>query len=335
MRWTRPSRSMIVNLVLVLTAFGLLGAAIASKWDTIRDVLSRPIDRGAFGAAFGLYLLGLLLTFTRWYILVRTLQIPFRPIDALRLGFVGNVFNLVIPGAVGGDVIKAVFLARARPDRKAASIASMVIDRLLGLAGLFLLAGIAGVFAFGRAPSQARILIVTTWVALVCGLIGLAVIFTPKLYPFLERFTSGKPKLAHLLHELERAASSYRDRIGVVVGCLLFSTLIHSIYVVAFYLASRAIFESIPSFSEHLLMVPLVLFTTAVPLPFGALGLTENASGVMFQLVGHPDGAVAMMAFRVLMYAGGVVSSLVYLANFRQIRDLRTQEAPAPAPLEL
>jgi hypothetical protein len=69
-------------------------------------------------------------------------------------------------------------------------------------------------------------------------------------------------------------------------------------------------------------MVPLILFTTAVPLPFGALGLTEEVSDQLFALVRHPEGALAMMGFRVLMYAGALVSLTVYLANLRQVRGL-------------
>ena len=55
--------------------------------------------------------------------------------DAVRLGFIGNIFNLVIPGAVGGDVIKAAFLCRMQPDKKPQAVASMVLDRILGLLG--------------------------------------------------------------------------------------------------------------------------------------------------------------------------------------------------------
>ena len=40
----------------------------------------------------------------------------------------------------------------------------------------------------------------------------------------------------------------------------------------------------------------------------------------------HPDGALAMMGFRVLMYGGGLVSACFYLANIRQVRSL-TDEA--------
>ena len=50
------------------------------------------------------------------------------------LGFIGIVFNLVIPGAVGGDLIKAAYLVRMHI-KKTQAIASMVIDRILGLLG--------------------------------------------------------------------------------------------------------------------------------------------------------------------------------------------------------
>ena len=40
----------------------------------------------------------LVVTFLRWHRLVTALGLPFRVRDAIRLGFIGNVFNLVIPG---------------------------------------------------------------------------------------------------------------------------------------------------------------------------------------------------------------------------------------------
>ena len=118
-------------------------------------------------------------------------------------------------------------------------------------------------------------------------------------------------------------SATYRRRLGLVAGCLLSASLTHGLFVVAFYAVSRALFRNgLPSFADHLLMVPLTLFTTAVPLPFGALGLTENISARLFDLVGHPGGALAMMGFRVLMYGGGLLSLSVYLANLRQVRSL-------------
>ncbi len=55
------------------------------------------------------------LTFVRWYLLVRALGLHFRLLDAFRLGFLGYLFNFVSVGSVGGDLFKAIFIAREQP----------------------------------------------------------------------------------------------------------------------------------------------------------------------------------------------------------------------------
>jgi uncharacterized protein (TIRG00374 family) len=318
----RPARGLWVNALLVTLAFGLLGLAVYQNRAQVHDVLSRPVDARYLAAGFAVYLLGLVVSFLRWYALVRVIDARFTPGAAFLLGFIGNVFNLVIPGAVGGDFAKAAYLVRMDVNRTQA-IASMVIDRILGLLGLFLLAGAAGAFAWPLATTPVRVLIVLVWGAVVTGFLVLGAIFNHSLTRRFPSLLEGHGKLAGVLHELTVMSKTYKRRLDVVAGCLGASVLVHFLMVTAFYAASLAIFPAgVPSYPRHLLIVPLILFSTAVPLPFGALGLTENVSGELFKLVTHPGGAVAMMAFRVLMYAGGLVSLAVYLANIRQVRGL-------------
>ena len=62
----------------------------------------------------------------------------------------------------------------------------------------------------------------------------------------------------------------------------------------------------------------------AVPLPFGALGLSEGVADQLLGLVGHPSGALAMMSFRILMFCCGLTGAIIYLANLREVRGLTT-----------
>ncbi|HEV3166533.1 MAG TPA: lysylphosphatidylglycerol synthase transmembrane domain-containing protein [Isosphaeraceae bacterium] len=326
----RPLRSIAINLVLAALAFGLLAMAIYKNRDQINEVLHRPLDSRLLTLAFSVFMLAMVLTFLRWYLLVRALQIPFRVRDAMRLGFIGNVFNLVIPGAVGGDLIKAYYLCREQA-KKAQAIASMVIDRVVGLLGLFLLAGVMGLGIWPTAGTDVRRLIVVVWAAVITGFVGLAVMFLPALYRPLSQLVAGRKKLESILEELVATASAYRERIGVVAFALGMAMVIHSLYVVAFFTLSLALFPKIPTLGQHFVMVPLALFTTAVPLPFGALGLSEQVSDQLFKLVNHPGGAVAMMGYRVLMYAGGLISACVYLANIRQVKSLTDMASGEPA----
>ncbi len=316
-------RSLILNLVGVTLAFSLLGLAITQNRVELAKVFAKRVDYRYFAAGLMIYLTALMITFMRWMMLVRAQGIMLSWWDAVRLGFIGNVFNLVIPGAVGGDVIKAAYLGRMQPDKKPQAWASMVLDRILGLLGLFLLAGVAGLVSWNSVDGQVRVLIGLVWGFLAAGFAVLTVVFSPALYRPLNRLVAGRRKLEAVVVRLEAIGMAYRRRLGTVVAMLGVSVLIHSLLVLAFFIASAALFDSMPTLGQHYLMVPLVLFTTAVPLPFGALGLTEQISGRLFQLVNHADGAVAMMAFRVLMYASGAISACVYLANLRQVRTLR------------
>ena len=81
----------------------------------------------------------ILLTFLRWFCLVAALRFQFTIRDAMRLGFIGYLFNFVAPGSVGGDLVKAALLAKEQPDRRATAVATVLLDRILGMLALFMI----------------------------------------------------------------------------------------------------------------------------------------------------------------------------------------------------
>ena len=56
---------------------------------------------------------------------------------------IGLFFNIVVPGLTGGDLVKAVLAARDHPERKAAAMISVLVDRLIGVLVLVLLGAVA------------------------------------------------------------------------------------------------------------------------------------------------------------------------------------------------
>ena len=119
-------------------------------------------------------------------------------------------------------------------------------------------------------------------------------------------------------------STTYRLRLDVVLGALGLSVAGHALSVLAFFTVGKMLFptEMTTTLAQHYLMVPLTLFSTIVPLPFGALGLSEGVGDQLFQLVGHPSGALNMMGFRVLTYGCGLIAACVYLANLGDVRAL-------------
>ena len=66
------------------------------------------------------------------------MALPFRIRDAFRLSFLSYLLNFVSVGSVGGDLFKAFFIAREQPGRRTEAVATVVVDRIVGLYGLLL-----------------------------------------------------------------------------------------------------------------------------------------------------------------------------------------------------
>ncbi|WP_165063832.1 lysylphosphatidylglycerol synthase transmembrane domain-containing protein [Paludisphaera rhizosphaerae] len=324
----KPRKSLVgtlVNLGLIALAFALLAVVIYQNREKLRDVFSRKLDLRLLVAGIAIFHCSVMLTFVRWYALVRVIEPRFTLRSTFLLGFIGYVFNLVIPGAVGGDLIKAAYLVRMHI-RKTQAVASMVIDRILGLMGLFLLASIAGVFAWSMTTPAVQRLILAAWIATGAGFALLAAVFGQVFSRFMPAsMKSEHSKLGTITTELNTMSSTYRSRLDVVLLALGLSVVGHTLNVFALYLMGRMLFPDMSTtLGQHYLMGPLTLFTMAVPLPFGALGFTEGAADQLFNLVGHPSGALAMMGFRILMYSLGLTGAVVYLLNLKEVRGLTT-----------
>ncbi len=316
----------VVNLVLVLLAFGLLGLVLWRNREKIQQVFAQPLDLRLLVLGVLIFQSSLVLTYLRWYLLVRVIEPKFKLRSTMLLGFIGYVFNLVIPGAVGGDFIKAAYLVRMHI-KKTQAIASMVIDRIVGLLGLFVLAAIAGIVAWSEATPEVRKLIVAAWLVTGAGFVLLALIFTQAVSRVFPGIGGGHGRLASIMTELKAMSTTYRTRLDVVSIAVILSMVGHALNVFAFYLMGKMLFPTTmaTTLAQHFLMVPLTLFTMVVPIPFGALGVSEGVGDQLGKLVGHPGGALAMLGFRVLMYACGLISACVYVANLREVRGLTAE----------
>ena len=101
--------------------------------------------------------------------------------DAFRLGFLGYLMNFVSLGSVGGDLFKAVFIAHEQPGKRAEAVATVFIDRVVGLYGLFVVATIA-ILCTGQlqtAVEQVRIISIGTLAGTVVGAVGILALLVP------------------------------------------------------------------------------------------------------------------------------------------------------------
>ena len=85
--------------------------------------------------------------FLRWLVFVRALDLHVPGMVLLRYFFVGLFGNLFLPSSVGGDIIKVWGVCQYTP-HKPKVIASVILDRLSGFAGIVIVATIAFIFGY-------------------------------------------------------------------------------------------------------------------------------------------------------------------------------------------
>lgn len=130
--------------------FGLLAYVLSKNWAPkgnnpgIQGLLQQAPDVFNFVTIAVMVTLCTCVQFFRWYLLVRALDLPFTIGAAYRLGLVGSFWNTFAPGSVGGDLVKAYYIARGQPGRRAAAVATVIVDRLVGLFGLLWYSAVFG-----------------------------------------------------------------------------------------------------------------------------------------------------------------------------------------------
>src|SRR5690348_255729 len=93
-------------------------------------VLERALQYpGLFALAGGLIFLVFPLSALRWWLFTSALGYPMSYAWSLRTTFTGQFFNVFLPGAVGGDMVRVMLAYRASQGGMSGLIFSVLIDR--------------------------------------------------------------------------------------------------------------------------------------------------------------------------------------------------------------
>jgi hypothetical protein len=308
------------------------------------QIAAAPKNWGFALLAFGLIGGSSLVTFGRWYVLVRAQEFSFRLRDAIRYGFVGMVMNYVAPGAVGGDLFKAVLLARDQTSRRAVAFATVLLDRMLGLLALFVV-GACTTLLPQQAPQNANLRLTT--ILLVCGslagLCGLVTMLVPATtrWKWVNRLAQ-LPLVGKMLGELIHGVKLYQSRPGSVFAALGLSLIGHAGMITGFYFCALWMQQPwVPDLADHFYFMPTAeLFSVLIPTPGGVGALEEAVSWFYIQLKpavipevqARGAGAMAGIAFRVVAVAIAMIGWGYYVASRREISAAIEEASHGPIP---
>lgn len=305
-------------LILLGVLYWLINSFSEDDWQTLKN---QPKNWWLLSLGAATVLVAHIVSFLRWMILVRTLGVPFSVLEAIRLGFLGNLFNMVSAGSVGGDVFKAIAAARHIPEKRPEVVGSVLVDRAVGLLGLVIVASVGLVVAsvFAELDSTLKAIRNGAIAVTVVGISGLmAVTLFGRRLPF--HLLGRIPYLGTSFVRLAESGLVLDGRLPVVLLLMAVSCSVHCLLTTATFLISQSMYASPPTLGEHFQVVPPAMAAGALPLTPGGVGLQEAAIAGLFERLPNMSegfsGVVVAAMYRLFLLLVAGIGAVFYVTGF-------------------
>ena len=193
-----------------------------------------------------------------------------------RVYFVGYAAGQILPTAIGGDAVRIIEHARRRPEAKANAAAAVLMERVIGAAGVLLVVAVGIAIAAGRYENVRALVFLEIVFVAITALI-LAVLFSRRLSrPLEERvFPLGRRlRLEGPVTSLYRAMHEYREVPGPLFVVLAVTMAVQFVRIVAIWLCGEAVGVDVSPL-VYFILGPLLFLIQMVPVTLNGLGVRE------------------------------------------------------------
>lgn len=314
-RQKSPLLWFIFKLTIAVALMGWLVGSGALDFSALRIFVDHPSLLVLNLMVFALCALASAL---RWLLLLRTVDtfVPFG--KGIGLQLVGLFFNVATPGNVGGDLVKAVMVAREEPSGKRAGIFVVpLIERLIGLVGLLAMAALLLPISSYESRSLANSVLVLAAGSLIA----------PTLVMLLIRWRGqrmvtrlgGSSRLARLVSKVLEALILMARNPVQVVWALLLSMFVHGIGMAYFWLLVEVVSGQSTSLGTVASVFPLGNLVLVVPITPSGFGIGHLAFEELMLANGLHSGATVFNVYLIGMITPALLGLFPYLTRRRSM----------------
>jgi len=301
------------RILFTLGALWLLASKL--NWQEFLATL-RGARAGWLLAALAAYGGVVLVSIVRWHLLLEVAGAAVGWVRTAQLAVAGLFFNSVLPGVMGGDVVRAFWATRDAPQARPAAVVSILLERVLGLAATVIL-GAALILPrweeLNRHPvTHAGALAFVT----MAGILFVILLILATLAS--GRLLAGDSSVAWRKTVAEGAQACrvcLTHPVGAGFGLVL-SLTSQTLLVTLFFAVAQAM--SLPAdFWQLASVLPMVAMVTVLPISWNGLGLREAAFVTFLGVFGVPAAqavAISLTAFAVIL-AWNLFGGAVYLVT--------------------
>jgi uncharacterized protein (TIRG00374 family) len=235
-----------------------------------------------------------------------------------RYFWLGLFFNQLLPSSIGGDAIRGYCLVRDGQSVGRATL-SVLLDRILGMAGLVVLIALAIPYAMNLISNpEMQWGMMSALLVVIAGFIAILFIDI-----FTRRFSSWR-----VMKGLTTLASDARQLLGSRqgLGLVLFSVLIHILSIVVVGMLSSALSIKV-DWIALTIIVPITTLLITIPLSIAGWGVREGVMVVGLGYVGiAPEEALALsILYGLLTLVVALPGMLAWLAD-PAVRSLKVNK---------
>jgi uncharacterized protein (TIRG00374 family) len=257
------------------------------------------------------FLLGHVLSALKWRLLIsESGEVPVT--RALRAHFAGLVANLALPGAAGGDVVRAGLVIRTATDKTRVAVGSLA-DRVVDTLSVFTLACVGAALSTGAGDTRA-VIVRAGGVLLLLSVGGAVGLFALRRIPW-----KGKPK--KLVDKLVSSLGALAGRKGAIAACFLLSLAIQAVFVGLNVLLADASGVSVPTAAWFFAWSASKLLAV-LPISVGGLGVREASLAALLVPFGAPPARVVAVGllWQSILVTSGLLGGLILLLLSRSSR---------------
>jgi uncharacterized protein (TIRG00374 family) len=286
---------------------------------TLLEII-KHCDKGLLFWAFLVFFFNYLFCLIRWIMLLKEADIHL-PLSRIIISFSGGIFfNLFLPSAIGGDVMRSIDLA-AHTRKPKEIVSTVILDRLSGSVGLVIL--ILFSLPFGWNLIQDRAVFLSVSIIIVLLSLILLILFNDSVYSSINRYLTA-PKAGRFrsaIKNLHQEMHGFKHKKVAIITNLFVSVLVQANTPITFYLIALAIGLKI-NLIYFFVFIPIIGAITMLPISIGGLGLRDATTIYFFAKAGvSRDSAFAMSLLNfsfILVY--GVIGGLIYVLTIRHRR---------------
>jgi uncharacterized protein (TIRG00374 family) len=263
--------------------------------------------------ALAIYFVAIGFNVLKWQYLLRTLdlQVPFPSL--YRYNLVGLFFALLPLSMVGGDIARGWDLARHTEGQAAEVAVSVLVDRLVGLAG-FLLAGVLGLAAAVLVLGRADLtwLLATLGIVLLGFIVAIAALMSQRLRRLVEKLFEIGPlqRFLSLYQKLSDSVQVYRNHKHALVVALGIGLIVVAATCIVNYLAALSAGVKVPV-KWVFVLTPLTAIAPLLPSIASGLGWNQGVFIVLYyELAGVVPDPASALAMSLAMQAIIILASL-------------------------